>query len=147
MLGSGVCEEDIYRHPDRQGLQASVPYSMLHDIYSLGVVFLEIGLWRSELAVDRQAPLKRIHKPLFWGSLHKTRCQEQDPFKIKALYQKLARSVIPQTIGGRFAAVVEACLTCVEGDFGHVEDGQGNDGADEIVYLERVVEALEAISL
>jgi hypothetical protein len=145
-LGSGVWEEDIYRHPDRQGLQAKVAYSMLHDIYSLGVVFLEIGLWRSALAVDRKSGTT-VHNPLFWGSLYKARCQEQDPVRVKGLYQKLARGVIPQTIGGRFAAVIETCLTCVEGDFGQVEDGQGGDGADEIAYLEKVVEALEAITL
>ncbi|OIW34370.1 hypothetical protein CONLIGDRAFT_675352 [Coniochaeta ligniaria NRRL 30616] len=147
-LSSGVWEEDIYRHPDRQGLKSRVPYSILHDIYSLGVVFIEIALWRSAVSHDRQRdPPLLVHNRQFWGSLYTTRCQEQDPAKTKALYQKLARSVIPQTIGGRFASVIEACLTCVEGGFGEVEDGRDNDGADEVAYLEKVVESLEAICL
>ena len=37
----------IYRHPNRQGLFPDEDYSMQHDIYSLGVCLLEIGLWTS----------------------------------------------------------------------------------------------------
>ncbi|KAK2750108.1 hypothetical protein FQN57_004601 [Myotisia sp. PD_48] len=42
-------EEDIYHHPDRQKVQLDsddVRYLMVHDIYSLGVVLLELGIWR-----------------------------------------------------------------------------------------------------
>src|SRR5271168_4116142 len=35
------------RHPTRQGTHPEVDYQMQHDIYSLGVVLLEIGLWTS----------------------------------------------------------------------------------------------------
>jgi hypothetical protein len=38
-------ERNIYRHPDRQG-PPEKRFNALHDIYSLGVVLLEIGLWR-----------------------------------------------------------------------------------------------------
>ena len=41
-------ERNIYRHPDRQGApDDSARFTALHDIYALGVVLLEIGLWRS----------------------------------------------------------------------------------------------------
>jgi hypothetical protein len=33
------------RHPSRQGTHPQVDYQTQHDIYSLGVVLLEIGLW------------------------------------------------------------------------------------------------------
>ncbi|TPX19417.1 hypothetical protein DIZ76_017206 [Coccidioides immitis] len=42
-------EEDIYHHPDRQGFRQDsehARYLMVHDIYSLGVVLLELGIWR-----------------------------------------------------------------------------------------------------
>lgn len=39
--------KDIYRHPYRQGLQPQERYNIGHDIYSLGVCLLEIGLWES----------------------------------------------------------------------------------------------------
>lgn len=42
-----IClERDVYRHPDRQG-QPETRFNKLHDIYALGVVLLEIGLWES----------------------------------------------------------------------------------------------------
>jgi hypothetical protein len=39
-------EDCIYQHPDRWGADTEYRFSMLHDIYSLGVVLLEIGLWK-----------------------------------------------------------------------------------------------------
>lgn len=39
--------ERFYRHPDRQGLHVEQRYNLGHDIYSLGVCLLEIGLWDS----------------------------------------------------------------------------------------------------
>jgi hypothetical protein len=38
---------NIYRHPKRQFLERNSKYNMSHDVYSLGVVFLELGLWGS----------------------------------------------------------------------------------------------------
>lgn len=45
MVGDQNWLKDIYRHPRRQGLQPDQRYNMGHDIYSLGVCLLEIGLW------------------------------------------------------------------------------------------------------
>ena len=36
---------NLYRHPRRQGLP-DARFSILHDIYALGVVLLEVGIWR-----------------------------------------------------------------------------------------------------
>ena len=38
---------NIYRHPKRQFLEQNAEYTMAHDVYSLGVVLLELGLWGS----------------------------------------------------------------------------------------------------
>lgn len=43
---------DIYRHPERQG-QPTTPFKKIHDIYSLGVVLLEIGLWEPAIKLQR----------------------------------------------------------------------------------------------
>ena len=40
-------ERNLYRHPCRQGEFPEKEYKMQHDIYSLGVCLLEIGLWES----------------------------------------------------------------------------------------------------
>ncbi|KAK4171417.1 hypothetical protein QBC36DRAFT_382580 [Triangularia setosa] len=46
-LGDTAWHRNLYRHPARQGLCILERYVMQHDIYSLGVCLLEIGLWRS----------------------------------------------------------------------------------------------------
>ncbi|KAK4541124.1 hypothetical protein LTR36_008349 [Oleoguttula mirabilis] len=50
LRGDSAWEKNIYRHPDRQGPYLEQAYSMQHDIYSLGVCLLEIGIWQSPLA-------------------------------------------------------------------------------------------------
>ncbi|KAJ3548169.1 hypothetical protein NM208_g1146 [Fusarium decemcellulare] len=47
----GCLERNIYRHPDRQGPPEN-RFNALHDIYSLGVVLLEIGLWRPAVGFE-----------------------------------------------------------------------------------------------
>ena len=42
--GDSAWEKNLYRHPHRQGLSPEDIYIMQHDIYSLGVCLLEIGL-------------------------------------------------------------------------------------------------------
>ena len=44
-------EANIYRHPQRLGNEVEY-FVMQHDIYSLGVCLLEIGLWESYVAYD-----------------------------------------------------------------------------------------------
>ncbi|KAF4414697.1 hypothetical protein FACUT_14049, partial [Fusarium acutatum] len=39
-------EHEIYRHPNLQGLP-NASFSKFHDIYSLGVVLLKVGLWQT----------------------------------------------------------------------------------------------------
>ncbi|KAI0515147.1 hypothetical protein F5B22DRAFT_204059 [Xylaria bambusicola] len=52
-LGDDVAERNLYRHPSRQGASPSSDFVMQHDIYSLGVCLLEIGLWQSFIEYDR----------------------------------------------------------------------------------------------
>ncbi|ORY11543.1 hypothetical protein BCR34DRAFT_601323 [Clohesyomyces aquaticus] len=47
-------EKHVYRPPSRQGLNPETDYTMQHDIYSLGVVLLEIGLWTSFVEYDKE---------------------------------------------------------------------------------------------
>lgn len=46
-IGDDLWETNVYRHPERQGNQPTEKYNMRHDIYSLGVCLLEVGLWES----------------------------------------------------------------------------------------------------
>jgi hypothetical protein len=47
MSGDTFWEKNLYRHPKRQGEYPEEEYKMQHDIYSLGVCLLEIGLGTS----------------------------------------------------------------------------------------------------
>ncbi|KKP02294.1 hypothetical protein THAR02_05587 [Trichoderma harzianum] len=49
---------DVYRHPDRQQ-SPTQPFIKLHDIYALGVVLLEIGLWQRALTLDKSGFTQR----------------------------------------------------------------------------------------
>lgn len=60
MSGGTQWVENMYRHPRRQGMDVQERYNIGHDIYSLGVCLLEIGLWnlliRRDPALDEGAP-------------------------------------------------------------------------------------------
>ncbi|KAF4473603.1 het-s domain [Fusarium agapanthi] len=92
-------DRNIYRHPNGQG-RPTMTFSKWHDIYSLSVVLLEIGLW--EPAVQQQHPpdLFRVMR---------------DPEKIRERLIKVARRRLPAKVGGKYSELVVACL---EGDFG-----------------------------
>src|SRR5262249_24082831 len=47
--GSAVWQDNIYRHPQRQGMNPQYRYTMMHDIFSLGVIFAEIAFWRPSI--------------------------------------------------------------------------------------------------
>ncbi|MCJ1456887.1 hypothetical protein MMC28_007253 [Mycoblastus sanguinarius] len=50
---------DVYRHPNRQGLPSS-SHRIEHDLYSFGVLLLDIGLWQkaeSYVKDEKPAPL------------------------------------------------------------------------------------------
>jgi hypothetical protein len=47
MSGDTFWEKNLYRHPKRQGELPEEEYKMQHDIYSLGICLLEIGLGTS----------------------------------------------------------------------------------------------------
>ncbi|PQE33835.1 Serine threonine kinase protein [Rutstroemia sp. NJR-2017a WRK4] len=49
-------KRNIYRHPDRWG-QPSETFSKIHDIYALGTILLEIGVWESLSHLDGGALL------------------------------------------------------------------------------------------
>ena len=46
-IGDSLWQQNLYRHPTRQGTRPIEDYRMQHDIYSLGVCLLEIGMWSS----------------------------------------------------------------------------------------------------
>jgi serine/threonine protein kinase len=113
--------KEIYRHPERQaaelGVDPEVYYKPYHDLYSLGVVLLELGLWeRLETAYD-------------------TKLKRATPNQRKGRLIDLANTYLPLKVGSTFARIVRGCL----------EVGHETDGREEQMTVQKVLEEFEEI--
>jgi hypothetical protein len=137
--GDAAWERNLYRHPSRQGLLAQEVYSMQHDVYSLGVCLLELGIWDSFI---RYAPLgegdssgtQLLPSDILELSAHDfeqaSEGQQMPPSqRIKDRLVKLAQAKLPARMGDRYTAVVETCLTCL--DQGNEDFGDDQEMCDE----------------
>ncbi|KAF5004411.1 hypothetical protein FDECE_9087 [Fusarium decemcellulare] len=134
-VGDDNWEKDVYRHPNRQGRSPEVDYEMRHDIYSLGVCLLEIGLWESFVAYEtvqksEGAQTRMLGPGLETGDLSGPQLLE-NPQLFKEQLLSLARGRLRRQMGTKYSRVVETCLTCLdEGnvDFGDEKEFQDKDG-------------------
>jgi hypothetical protein len=112
---------EIYRHPERQaaelGIDPEVYYKPYHDVYSLGVVLLELGLWE-RLDVIYETKLKRA-----------TANQRRDRLI------DLASSHLPVKVGSTFSRIVRGCLE-VDAD---------TEREDDQMTVQKVLEGFEEI--
>ena len=124
-LSDDLWYKDIYRHPSRQGIRPERDYIMQHDIYSLGVCLLEIGLWQSFLVWhdDSDGPL--INEDLLSSKDFTIKDPRKRAFAIKRQLISLAEERLPGSMGRIFASTVISCLTCLDPgntDFGDQEE-------------------------
>lgn len=117
-------EPNMYRHPDRQGAPTR-QFARPHDIYALGVVLLEVGLWKT----ISQLFDARIKEGQRTGKLPK-------PKDVKNALVALAQSELPREMGNVYAGAVVRCLTS---DF-----RKGSDTELSLDFRERVVDAIAA---
>lgn len=137
-------QNDLYRHPSRHGNHPDY-YVMQHDIYSLGVCLLEIGMWESLIVYDT------------CGVAHPSSVFDHDPRRrdansVKDYFVHLSRSIaLRGKIGTKYSEVVETCLTCLDEDnfdFGEEGDLQDDDGvAVGVRYVEKIMGVLNDICL
>ncbi|KAL5313162.1 hypothetical protein ACEPPN_018895 [Leptodophora sp. 'Broadleaf-Isolate-01'] len=119
---------DIYQHPDRVYINAPIErdYTKAHDVYSLGIVLLEIGLWKPLSTLEDVKKLYNRHgNPPIGGhgpGQELRRAREE-------LLLMLARTT-EVCMGDMYASVVENCLKV-------------NLNAD---YIRDVLEQLEQLS-
>lgn len=86
-------KEDIYRHPDRQnkdGVDLETHFTMNHDVYSAGVVLLELGAWTS---LARDCPNLKI----------------ADSAERRRLLLDYS-DTIAGAVGSRYAALAKKCI-------------------------------------
>ncbi|KAI2462995.1 hypothetical protein F4781DRAFT_426720 [Annulohypoxylon bovei var. microspora] len=96
---------DVYRHPDRQGRPTQL-FNKVHDIYSLGVVLLEIGLWQQATSLEKSGF-----------------ANVRDPQAIKKHLVRHAEKRLASKMGEKYRQVV---LTCLENRFDVKDDSKGD---------------------
>ncbi|CVL11807.1 hypothetical protein FPRO06_13102 [Fusarium proliferatum] len=94
-------EHEVYRHSDRQGLP-NASFSKIHDIYSLGLVLLEIGLWQTAKQIYDD-----IVKYDLNGVAPTANVMAQ---KLRSAYLDDARKRLAHQMGSDYQGAVLACL-------------------------------------
>lgn len=154
LLGDTAWHRNLYRHPERQGPMVQKRYGMQHDIYSLGVCLLEIGLWQSFVQYPGLNP-NAIPVPPLSSELQLT---DQD-FKTPHLAAKLrtkdrmvdiTRRYLPAKMGEVYTEVVIACLTCLDEGNG-LSLSSDQDDKDGIIigarFIQHILFRIDDISL
>nr|POF07130.1 hypothetical protein CFP56_31754 [Quercus suber] len=136
LVGDAKWEQNLYRHPLRQGEAPEDAYIMQHDVYSLGVCLLEIGMWNSFVKYQEETPYPAV---LELVSKDFTRGGKQQAFATKERLLSLAMDRLPSCMGEKYLEVVTSCLTCLDkgSSFGTADIFQDKEGIDVGVrYIE-----------
>jgi hypothetical protein len=171
MAGDMRWERNVYRHPLRQGYDPAEKYRMQHDIYSLGVCLLEIGLWESfveyttedEVAGPPQLKLGRTYRHFQeWLRMAEARTGQDAgagagagfldavAFRLKDYLVEQARARLAPRMGEKYAHVVLSCLTCLDDDnedFDGAGEADASDDATALCFIERIMKVLDGISV
>jgi serine/threonine protein kinase len=159
-------ERNLYRHPSRQGEFPEEAYKMQHDLYSLGVCLLEIGLWESFVSYSsdpKPVPRHGDAYQQFTKWLETTEAiplpqrssiaayQSTITLKLKDYFVHLAKTRLPIAMGDKYSAVVVTCLTCLDKD--NEDFGDENEMSDEegilvaVRFIEKILLKLNEISV
>ena len=122
---------------------------MMHDFYSLGIVFTEIAFWRTSVLPKKKESTGRfeiVHNPEFWCGLLEKRKNENDADEIRKLYLRLVKGGVSRQIRGCFTQVIETYLNYLD-EPSEESAAALSDTEIGIGFIGWVVEALEAVSL
>jgi hypothetical protein len=112
---------------------------MQHDIYSLGVCLLEIGLWTFfvQYTSPTSGPIQSQDYK-FGAEIPDTTSY---PEFVKEQLLSLARDQLRRHMGSKYANIIQTCLTCLDmrnEDFGDESEFQDRDGVLIAVrYIEK----------
>jgi hypothetical protein len=149
-----VWEKNLYRHPRRQVLRPEDEYVMQHDIYSLGVCLLEVGLWRT-LVVYNKTNTKNADGPTpppLLPPLSNTRENEvQKAIQVKNSLVIIAQRELPNRMGDKYTDIVISCLTCLDDSNPDFSDESEFKDEDDVIigvrYIEKILLGLSNISV
>ena len=149
-VGDDDWHRNIYRHPQRQGIHPEVNFNMLHDVYSLGVVLLEIALWRSFVLIEKDSygRLKYAGNKEACRFIDKKTGIPKSPAEVREAFVKRAEAAIGPALGNRYRDTVVMCLNCLDGGFGDPEELVDQDGVlVGLAYIEKVLTTLDEIAV
>lgn len=138
--GDVIWQKNLYRHPQRRGEWPHEKFTMKHDVYSLGVILLELGLSKSFVdSPDGLGISDLILRNRQFGK----------PWEIKRKLVALARTELPNTFGQKYSEVVIACLTCLDEDSESFGNGRNFEEDQDgvlvgVQYIEKVSEDTQA---
>lgn len=156
-IGIAYADSILDRYPTRQGLLSEEAYKMQHDIYSVGAILLEIGLWSSfvryEVSRDGEDPiaipgLDAIHLSPATGA----KSSVKKAFENKRILEELAENRLPIRMGRKYTDVVLSCLQCLDGTENDT-GGASVDYLDEngvvvgVRFVESILSKIHEISL
>ncbi|KAI0970292.1 hypothetical protein F4678DRAFT_436380 [Xylaria arbuscula] len=117
----------MYQHPERQvppGSVAECRYNIGHDIYSLGVCLLEIGLWDSFVVYNRGvpdlSPMLRNAKASWRAANDAASITMLDAQIEQSVFINLAGDLLAYEMGEAYSKLVIQSLTCLERGFGNI---------------------------
>ena len=91
--------DNLYRHPARQGSPTEY-FTKAHDLYAVGVVLLEIGLWRTVASIFKK---------------HITQAEQGLPYPnkedVKSMLMSLAQTHLPPAMGTKYSTAVQQCIS------------------------------------
>lgn len=124
---------------------------MQHDIYSLGVCLLEIGLWFSFVDYTQEHEVSQS-TALPIGALLNKNNKRQAANEIKDLLVRMAKERLPSMMGRTYTEIVVSSLLCLDKDsdnvFTNSEDLYDEDGiAIGVAFIEHILMRLDSISL
>ncbi|KAK1758923.1 hypothetical protein QBC47DRAFT_96883 [Echria macrotheca] len=162
--GDVAWHRNLYRHPQRQGVRANEAYVMQHDVYSLGVCLLELGLWESFVSYRKEGmegqtvvpneSMTQLLGDVVSGDGGEVESALPPPSGVRAKERlvHLARTRLPVKMGDRYTAVVVTCLTCLDEDnvdfFGDAGEDTMQDKDGVLVgarFIEKVLFRLDEI--
>ena len=148
LVGDMAWERNLYRHPARQDIRPEEVYELRHDVYSLGVCLLEIGIWQSlVLPGEHATPGQLLHIDEQLRMSNRLQAAKE----IKGVLIAMAKSLLPSLMGLSYTEIVLSCLTCLDPDATNLF-ANGKDLYDEddilvgVVFIEKILTKVESIS-
>ncbi|KAN0122845.1 hypothetical protein V8E51_001171 [Hyaloscypha variabilis] len=155
LIGDPAWHRNLYRHPQRQGTLVQDRYVMQHDIYSLGVCLLEIGLWKPfvwyPISGEHGEPVPGLVLEFKLSDTQFATVGSAASLGIKEHLVELAKNNLPSRLGDMYTEIVLACLNCLDPEneeFGSVKDLVDGDGITVGVrFIEKVLIRINEITV